>query len=217
MGQPEVAYCETITRPARADTRLVRQTGGHGQFAHVVLELEPLPSGSGFVFEDKLHGSAIPRNYVPAIEAGTRDGLLRGVIAGNPLVDIKVTLVDGSYHEVDSSDMAFRTVASMAIREAASRGAPVILEPIMRVEVVAPDEYTGDVVSELSMRRATILGMTPRGRLQAVGGHVPLATMFGYTTSLRSRTQGRGTHTMEFSQYARVSSDVAKKLTSKVA
>jgi elongation factor G len=217
VGQPEVAYCETITRSARAEARLVKQTGGHGQYAHVVLEIEPLPQGGGFVFEDRLHGTSIPRNFVPAIEAGVKDGMQRGVLANNPLVDMKVVLVDGSYHEVDSSDMAFRTAASLALRDGAMRAGPVILEPVMRVEVVAPDEYTGDVMSELNMRRAAVTGLEVRNGMQTMRAHAPLATMFGYATSLRSRTQGRGTFTMEFDHYARVSPDVARRLTEKVA
>lgn len=217
VGQPQVAYCETITRPAHAEHKLVRQTGGHGQYAHVVMELEPLPAGGGYVFEDALHGSSIPRKFVPAIEKGVRDGLQRGVLAENPLVDIKVTLVDGTYHEVDSSDMAFETAASMAIQEGAARGAPVILEPIMRLEVIAPKEYTGDVVSDLKIRRATINSLDLRGEAQVIEANAPLATMFGYASSVRSRTQGRGTFTMEFDHYASVSPDVQRMLTTKKA
>jgi len=217
VGQPQVAYCETITRPAHADHKLVRQTGGHGQYAHVVLNLEPLPAGSGFVFEDALHGSSIPRKFVPAIEKGVRESMQRGVLAENPMVDMKVTVVDGSYHEVDSSDMAFETAASMALQEGASRAAPVILEPIMKLEVLAPKEYTGDVVSDLKIRRAMIQNLDIRGEAQVVEAHAPLATMFGYASSLRSRTQGRGTFTMEFDHYQAVTPDVQRMLTTKKA
>jgi elongation factor G len=217
VGQPQVAYCETITRPAHAEHKLVRQTGGHGQYAHVVMQLEPLPAGGGYVFEDALHGSSIPRKFVPAIEKGVRDGLQRGVLAENPIVDIKVTLVDGTYHEVDSSDMAFETAASMAIQEGAAKGAPVILEPIMRLEVIAPKEYTGDVVSDLKIRRATINNLDIRGEAQVIEANAPLATMFGYASGMRSRTQGRGTFTMEFDHYASVSPDVQRMLTTKKA
>lgn len=206
VGRPQVAYCETITRPVTSVGRLVKQTGGHGQFAHVVIEMEPLESGQGFVFEDKLKGASIPRNYLPAIEAGIRDAMEKGVLAEYPVVDVKVTVVDGSYHEVDSSDMAFRTAAAMAFRQGMEKAAPVLLEPIMGVEIVAPEEFTGDIVAELNMRRANITGIEPRGNgVQTVQAQVPLATMFGYATSLRSRTQGRGTFVMEFDHYAQMS------------
>ena len=217
VGQPQVAYCETITRPVRAEYRLVRQTGGHGQFAHVILRLEPLPPGSGFVFEDGLRGASIPRKYVPSIEAGVRDGLHRGVLAENPLVDIQVTVIDGNYHEVDSSDIAFRTAASMALQEGAARAGPVILEPIMALEVIAPDEYTGDVIGDLKIRRATIESLERRGDLQYMVANAPLATMFGYASALRSRSQGRGSFTMEFHHYAPVSEVQQRLLTTKEA
>jgi elongation factor G len=215
VGEPRVAYCETLTQSAGGEYRLVRQTGGHGQFAHVILEVEPLPAGSGIVFEDALHGAAIPRKYVPAIEAGVRDALQRGVLAENPIIDVKVTVVDGNYHEVDSSDIAFRAAASMAVQDAAAKAAPVILEPIMRLEVIAPKDYTGEVVADLKIRRATITQLEPRGELQYVTAHAPLATMFGYAGSLRSRTQGRGTFVMEFDRYAPVSEAVQRMLTLK--
>ena len=217
VGEPQVAYCETITQPARGEHRLKRQTGGHGQFAHVILELEPMPTGSGFVFEDALRGTSIPRKYVSAIEAGIRDTLQRGVLAENPIIDIKVTLVDGNYHEVDSSDIAFRAAASMALQDGAAKAAPVILEPIMRLEVIAPKEYTGDVVADLKIRRATITNLEQRGGLQYVTADAPLATMFGYAGSLRSRTQGRGTFVMEFDHYAPVSETVQRMLAVKKA
>jgi elongation factor G len=217
VGEPQVAYCETITRPTRAEYRLKRQTGGHGQFAHVVLQLEPLPAGGGFVFEDALHGSSIPRNYVPAIQAGVVDALQRGILADNPVTDIRVTLRDGSYHEVDSSDMAFRAAASMAVHDGLSRAAPVILEPIMRLEVTAPTEYTGDVVADLRIRRATISSLEERDGLQYVAADAPLATMFGYASSLRSRTQGRGTFVMEFDHYQPISETIQRMLMTKKA
>ena len=217
VGEPQVAYCETITQAARGEYRLKRQTGGHGQFAHVILELEPMPTGSGFVFEDALRGTSIPRKYVSAIEAGIRDTLQRGVLAENPIIDIKVTLVDGNYHEVDSSDIAFRAAASMALQDGAAKAAPVILEPIMRLEVIAPKEYTGDVVADLKIRRVTITNLEQRGGLQYVTGDAPLATMFGYASSLRSRTQGRGTFVMEFDHYAPVSETVQRMLAVKKA
>jgi elongation factor G len=217
VGEPQVAYCETITQPARGDYRLKRQTGGHGQFAHVIVDLEPLSAGSGFVFEDALHGSSIPRKYVPAIEAGVRDALQRGALAENPIIDVKVTLVDGNYHEVDSSDIAFRAAASMAVQEGVARAAPVILEPIMHLEVIAPTEYTGDVVADLQIRRATIAKLEQRGEMQYATADAPLATMFGYAGTLRSRTQGRGTFVMEFDHYAPVSDAVQRMLSVKKA
>jgi elongation factor G len=217
VGEPQVAYCETITQPAHGEYRLKRQTGGRGQFAHVELELEPLGAGGGVVFEDALRGTSIPRKYLPAIETGVRDALQRGVLAENPIVDAKVTVVDGSYHEVDSSDLAFRTAASLAVQEALTRAAPVILEPIMRLEVTAPRDYTGDVVADLKIRRAMIANLEQRGDLQYITADAPLATMFGYAGSLRSCTQGRGSFTMEFYHYAPVSDTVQQLLTRKVA
>ena len=226
VSAPQVAYYETITRPVTCEARLKRQTGGHGQFAHVVLELEPLPSttlrtwdkGAGFVFEEKLRGMVIPRQYVPAVEAGIRDALEEGVLAKHPLVDIKATLVDGSYHEVDSSDRAFRTAAAMALRDGVSKAGPIILEPIMRLEVVAPEDYTGDVIGDLSARSGTIVGIGPRANgLHDITAQVPLAAMFGYATSLRSRTQGRGTFSMEFDHYAQVPDETAQELMKRCA
>jgi elongation factor G len=218
VSAPQVAYYETITRPVTCEARLKRQTGGHGQFAHVVLELEPLEKGSGFVFEEKLRGMVIPRQYVPAVEAGIRDGLEEGVLAKHPLVDIKATLVDGSYHEVDSSDRAFRTAAAMALRDGVSKARPIILEPIMRLEVTAPEDCTGDVIGDLSARSGTIVGIGPRANgLHDITAHVPLAAMFGYATSLRSRTQGRGTFSMEFDHYAQVPDETAQELMKRCA
>lgn len=218
VGRPQVAYCETITRSVSSVGRLVKQTGGHGQFAHVVIEMEPLEPGQGFVFEDKLRGSSIPRNYLPAIRAGIRDAMEKGILADHPVVDLKVTIVDGKYHEVDSSDMAFRAAAAMAFRAGMKKAAPVMLEPIMKIEVVAPEEFTGDIIAELNMRRASITGLEPRGsELQTVRANVPLATMFGYATSLRSSTQGRGTFVMEFAHYAPVSEKLMLTLLKKAA
>jgi elongation factor G len=168
--------------------------------------MEPLAAGIGFVFEEKLRGEAIPRTYLPSIERGIEDAMQEGVLGEYPVTDVKVTVVDGKYHEVDSSDMAFRTAAAMAFRDGMLKAAPVVLEPVMRVEVVAPEEFTGDIISELNMRRAAISGIEPRGNgAQAIKAHVPLATMFGYATSLRSHTKGRGTFVMEFDHYAPVS------------
>ena len=183
--------------------RFVRQTGGRGQFAHVVLALEPLAPGSGFVFENAIVGGAIPKEYISPVETGIKEALGSGVLAGYPMVDIKATLYDGSFHEVDSSEMAFKIAGSMALKEGAQKGRPVLLEPIMSVEVVAPEEYTGDVIGNLSSRRGAIEGMELRTEgLQSIKAKVPLSEMFGYATRLRSMTQGRGTFTMEFEHYA---------------
>jgi len=217
VGEPRVAYCETITRPYRVDYRLKRQSGGHGQFAEVELELEPLPADSGFVFEDALRGSSIPRNYLPAIEKGVRDALQCGPLTDSPVIDIKVRVVDGKYHEVDSSDLAIRVAAAKAVREGVAAAAPVVLEPIMCIEVVMPEAYTGDVMGELRMRRATISSLEGQRATKCITAEVPLATMFGYAGSLRSRTQGRGTFTMEFDHYAPVSEAVQRMLTVKKA
>lgn len=214
VGQPRVAYRETITRPVeKAEARFVRQTGGRGQFAHVVLRLEPLEPGSGFVFEDAVVGGAIPREYIKPVEMGIQEALGSGILAGYPMVDLKATLYDGSFHEVDSSEMAFKIAGSMALKEGAQRGAPVLLEPIMSVEVVAPEEYTGDVIGNLSSRRGSIEGMEMRTEgLQSIKAKVPLSEMFGYATRLRSMTQGRGTFTMEFEHYAQVNEDMAQAI-----
>ncbi len=212
VGRPQVAYYETITRPAHAEGRLVKQTGGHGQFAVVEIEIEPLPSGEGFVFENEVFGGAVPRQFIPAVERGLQDAMSQGVLGDHPLVGIKVTLVDGKSHEVDSSDMAFRTAASMALRDAVRRAGPVLLEPIMRVEVVLPEEYMGDVIGDLSARQASISGIDSRnGSGQSIQADVPLAEMFGYATSLRSRTQGRGSFVMEFDHYAPISPEVVEE------
>ena len=212
IGRPQVAYYETITRSARAEGRLVKQTGGRGQFAVVEIEIEPLPSGSGFVFENKVVGGAVPRQFVPAVQAGIQDAMAKGVLAEHPMVDIKVALVDGKAHDVDSSERAFRTAASMAMREAVSKAGPILLEPVMQLEVVVPDDHTGDVIGDLSARTATITGIEARnGSGQSIQADVPLAAMFGYATALRSRTQGRGTFVMEFDHYAPISLEVVKE------
>jgi len=215
IGRPQVAYKETITRPVRVEGRFVRQTGGRGQYGHVWLDLEPLPRGSGFVFEDRIVGGVIPKEYIPAVEAGIREAMQSGGVFGYPVVDIKAILFDGSYHEVDSSEMAFKIAASMALKEGVRRGNPVILEPIMRVEVVVPEEFTGDVIGDLNARRGRIEGMELRAGAQVIRAMVPLATMFGYATDLRSMTQGRGTYTMEFDHYAPVPESIAQELMAK--
>ena len=213
VGRPRVAYRETITRPVRAEGKFVRQTGGHGQYGHAIVELEPMEKGKGFEFEDRTRGGVIPREFISAIEKGIKEAMESGVLTGYPLVDLRAKLVDGSYHEVDSSEMAFKVAGSMALKEGAAKAGPVLLEPVMKVEVVAPDEFTGDVIGNLSARRATIDGMQPHSRgMQAIDAHAPLAEMFGYATDLRSMTQGRGTFTMEFAHYAEVPDSVAKAI-----
>jgi elongation factor G len=205
VGRPQVAYRETITRTARAEGRFVRQTGGRGQYGHVWLEVEPLPPGSGIVFEDAIVGGAVPREFIPAVEAGVREALENGVLAGFPITDIKVRLVDGSYHEVDSSELAFKIAGSIALKEAVQKAEPVLLEPIMRVDVVVPEPNTGDVIGDLNARRGQIEGLELHGPgMQIIHALVPLSEMFGYATRLRSATQGRGTFTMEFDHYQQV-------------
>jgi elongation factor G len=213
VGRPKVAYRETITQPVRSEARFVRQTGGRGQYGHVVLDLEPAEKGAGFEFENAIVGGVIPKEYIPAVEKGVREALESGVLAGYELVDIKATLVDGSYHEVDSNEMAFKVAGSMALKDGVQKGRPVLLEPMMKVEVAVPDEYTGDIVGSLSARRGQIEGMEPRGAgLQAIRALVPLGEMFGYATDLRSATKGRGTYTMEFAHYAEVPASVAQEI-----
>jgi elongation factor G len=214
VGRPQVSYREAITKPVeRAEFRYVKQTGGRGQYGHVVLELEPGEPGSGVQFENAIVGGVIPREYIGGVEKGVRQAIEAGVIAGYPITDLKVRLYDGSYHEVDSSEMAFKMAGSMALREGINKGAPVLLEPIMRVEVIAPEEFLGDIIGQLNARRGEILGMEVRpGNTQAVSSMVPLAEMFGYATDLRSATQGRGVFTMEFDHYARVAENVARAI-----
>ncbi len=213
VGRPQVAYRETITRPVQAEGRFIRQTGGRGQYGHVQLEIEPLGPGGGFKFEDRTAGGVIPKEFVPAVEQGVREAMESGVLAGYPLVDLRVALVGGSYHEVDSSEMAFKIAASMALKDGVERAGPILLEPIMKIEVVVPEEFTGDVIGDLASRRAQIEGTEPRsGGMQVIWGQVPLAEMFGYATDLRSMTKGRGTFTMEFDHYAQVPPEVMRQI-----
>ena len=213
IGKPQVAYRETITRPVKAEGRFVRQTGGRGQYGHVWLELEPLEKGKGFEFENEIIGGTIPKEYIPAVQKGVREALDSGVVAGYPVVDLRARLVDCSYHEVDSSEMAFKIAGSMALKAGVQKANPVLLEPIMKVEVVAPENFTGDVIGDLSARRAHIEGMEPRtGGVTAIRAFVPLATMFGYATDLRSMTQGRGTFTMEFDHYDQLPANIAEAI-----
>ena len=213
VGKPQVAYKETITRPARAEGKYIRQTGGRGQYGHVVLEIEPLEPGGGFEFVNKIVGGVVPKEYIPAVEAGVREAMQNGILAGYPVLDVRVSLVDGSYHEVDSSEMAFKIAGSMGFRNAALQAGLVLLEPIMKVEVVVPETYMGDVIGDINARRGRVEGMEPdTGGLQVIRALVPLAEMFGYATDLRSKTQGRGTYTMQFSHYEQVPRNIADQI-----
>ncbi|MDI6853402.1 MAG: elongation factor G [Deltaproteobacteria bacterium] len=211
VGRPQVSYRETITHEARAEGRFVRQSGGRGQYGDVWLELEPLPAGSDIVFENKIVGGVIPKEFIPAVEKGVREAAQTGIM-GFPMVDVLVRLVDGSYHEVDSSERAFHIAGSMAFKEAASRAHPVLLEPVMSLEVVTPEEFVGEVMGEINSRRGRITGMESRGNIQTIRAQVPLATMFGYATALRSATQGRATFTMQFDHYEPVSAHLAEEI-----
>jgi elongation factor G len=201
VGKPQVAYKETIRKTVEHETRFIRQTGGRGQYGHVVLRLDPVKHGEGFQFVDATKGGVIPREYIPAIEKGIKEAMESGVLAGYPVVDLKASVTFGSYHEVDSSEMAFKIAGSMAFKEGMSKASPVILEPIMSLEVVTPDEFIGDVISDINRRRGRIAGQEPRGNTQVIAATAPLAEMFGYATDLRSRSQGRATFTMQFSHY----------------
>jgi elongation factor G len=217
VGRPEVAYRETVRRKGEARGRFVRQTGGRGQYGDVEIMLEPVEAGKGFTFENKIVGGAVPREYIPAVEKGIREAMESGILAGYPVVDVQVSLLDGSYHEVDSSEMAFKIAGSMAFKEAARRAGAVILEPIMQVEVVTPEEYMGAVHGDLASRRGRIVAMEARGSSQVIRANVPLATMFGYATDLRSMTQGRATYTMQFARYEEVPASLAEEIVAKVA
>jgi elongation factor G len=214
VGRPRVAYRESITRPVeKLNFKYAKQSGGHGQYGHVVIALAPDERGSGILFENKIVGGSIPKEYIPAVEKGVREAAESGVLAGYPVVDLKVTLLDGSYHEVDSSEMAFKIAGSMAFKEGVQKGGPVLLEPMMKVEIVVPEEYLGEVIGQVNSRRGNVLGMEMRqGNAQAVRGMVPLAEMFGYATELRSATQGRGVFSMEFDHYQPVSESVAQEM-----
>jgi elongation factor G len=217
VGKPQVAYRETIRKRAEAQGRYIRQTGGRGQYGDVYLEVEPNEAGKGFEFENKIIGGAIPREYIPAVEKGIREALETGVLAGYPMVDIRVLLTDGSYHEVDSNELAFKIAGSMAFKEACRKAKPVLLEPVMNVEVVTPEEYMGAIVGDLNSRRGRIASMEARGTSQVIRASVPLGQMFGYATEMRSMTQGRATYTMQFARYEEVPPSVAEEIMAKVA
>lgn len=212
IGRPQVAYKETVRRPAQAEGRFVRQSGGRGQYGHVVLKIEPLEHGAGYEFKDAIVGGAIPKEFIPAVDTGIKEAMTNGVLAGYPVVDLKVTLCDGSYHDVDSSEIAFKIAASQAFKKAMMRGAPVLLEPIMKVEVIIPENYLGEIIGDLNSRRGRIEGMEPQAGAQVVHGFAPLSEMFGYATELRSHTQGRGSYSMEFFCYENVPGNLLEKL-----
>jgi elongation factor G len=215
VGRPQVAYRETIRRAAKGEGRFVRQSGGRGQYGHCWLEIEPLPPGEGFVFESKIVGGVIPKEYINPIESGVKEALQNGVTAGYPVVDVKAVVYDGSFHDVDSSEMAFKIAGSMAFKSAAEQAKGVLLEPVMKVEVTVPDEYMGDVIGDLNSRRGRIEGMEARGGAHSIQSVVPLAEMFGYATELRSRTQGRGTYDMHFDRYEEMPKSIAEEIITK--
>jgi elongation factor G len=215
VGKPQVAYRETITKQVEAEGRYIRQTGGRGQYGHCWLRLVPQEPGKGFEFENAIVGGVIPKEFIGPIHKGVEEAMTGGVLAGYPMVDLKVEVFDGSYHDVDSSEMAFKIAGSMGFKEGAARAAPVLLEPIMDVEVVTPEEYMGDVIGDLNSRRGKINAMNPRSGVQVIEAHVPLADMFGYATDLRSKTQGRATYTMQFAHYAQVPNSIAEAIVSK--
>jgi len=212
VGQPQVSYKETIRKAVKSEGKFVRQSGGRGQYGHCVIEIEPQEPGSGYTFENKIVGGVIPKEYIPAIDAGIQDAMQNGVLGGYQVLDVKVTLVDGSYHEVDSSEMAFRIAGSMAFKDGCRKADPVLLEPIMKVDVVIPEVYMGDVMGDITSRRGKIEGMTERSGAQVITANVPLASMFGYATELRSRTQGRGVFTMQFSHYEEVPASIQESV-----
>jgi elongation factor G len=215
VGRPQVAYRESITRPAQAQGKHVRQTGGHGQYGDVWIKVEPNERGKGFEFINAIVGGTVPKEYIKPTENGIRETLENGIIAGYPMIDVKATLYDGSYHDVDSNEMAFKTAGSLAIREATRKAGPILLEPMMLVEVTTSEEFYGDVIGDLNRRRGTILGMESRGTMYVVRGHVPLAEMFGYVNDLRSMTSGRASYSMEFAHYDPVPRTIADEIIAK--
>jgi elongation factor G len=207
-----VAYREAIQKAATAEGKYIRQSGGHGQYGHVVFDIEPLPEGKGYEFEDKIVGGVVPKEYISAVQKGLEEAIQSGTLGGYPVIGIKIALVDGSYHDVDSSEMAFKIAASIGFKEAMRKAAPALMEPIMAVEVVTPEDYVGDVIGDLSSRRGRIDGMDMRANARVVRAFVPLASMFGYSTDLRSKTSGRANYTMQFDHYEPTPADVAEKV-----
>ena len=216
VGKPQVAYKETIRKKVTAEGKFIRQSGGKGQFGHVWIELEPNEKGKGYEFENAIVGGSIPKEFVKPVSEGIKEAMRNGVLAGYPVEDLKVKLFDGSYHDVDSSEMAFKIAGSMAFKEGAKKASPVILEPIVEVEVVTPEEYMGDVMGDLNSRRGKIEGLAPRKDAQVIHAKVPLSEMFGYATSLRSMTQGRAIYTMQFSHYDEVPNSISDQIIEKV-
>jgi len=215
VGNPQVAYRETIRKAVKSEGKFIRQSGGKGQYGHCWLEITPLEMGAGFTFENKVVGGAIPKEYIAPIEAGVKEAMESGVVAGYPMVDIGVTVYDGSYHEVDSSEMAFKIAGSMGFKAGAEKASPVLLEPYMKVDITVPEEYMGDVIGDVNSRRGRIEGMEARNGAQVIHSFVPLASMFGYATDLRSKTQGRGTYTMQVDHYEEVPKSIADEIVSK--
>ena len=215
VGAPMVSYRETFKTPAKVQGKFSRQSGGRGQYGDVHIEFTPNEVGAGFEFENAIVGGVVPREYIPSVEAGLKDAMENGVLAGYPLIDVKAKLYDGSYHDVDSSEMAFKIAASLALKEAAKVADPVILEPMMKVEILMPEEYMGDIMGDVTARRGRVDGMEPRGNAQMVRAFVPLSEMFGYATSLRSNTQGRGTYTMYFDHYEEVPKSISEEIIKK--
>jgi elongation factor G len=212
VGKPQVAYKETITQKVTVEGRFIKQVGGHGQYGHVWIELTPGERGSGFQFKDRLRGATIPKEYVPSVEDGIREAMDSGVVAGYPLVDISAVLFDGSYHDVDSSDMAFKMAGSIALKEGARKAKPVLLEPIMKLEVVTPEQFLGDIIGDLSARRAQIEGVESRDELRVIHCSVPMAEVFGYITQLRSLSQGRAIHSLEFDHYQELPASLTEQV-----
>jgi elongation factor G len=217
VGRPQVAYRETIRKRAeKVVGRFVRQSGGRGQYGHCVINIEPNEPGGGYQFESKIMGGAIPREYIPAVDQGIQEAMTTGILAGYPMVDVKIELTDGTYHDVDSSELAFKIAGSLALKEGARRAQPVLLEPMSAVEVVTPAEFMGDVMGDLSSRRGHVHGMEQRGNAHVITATVPLSTMFGYATDLRSMSQGRATYTMQFEHYAEVPASIAAEIVARV-
>jgi len=216
VGKPQVAYKETFTRPSEGEGRYIKQTGGRGQYGHAKIKLVPREAGQGFEFVNNVIGGSIPREFIKPIEEGIKEALTTGVLAGYPVDDVGVELYDGSYHDVDSNEMAFKIAGSMAFKDAAQKAKPVLLEPVMRVEVVVPEEFMGDIIGDLNSRRGHIQSMDARGGTQIITALVPLSTMFGYSTDLRSRTQGRATYSMQFEKYAEAPRNVSEEVVARV-
>jgi elongation factor G len=215
VGNPQVAYRESISQPSDIDSKFVRQSGGKGQYGHVKVRFEPMEQGAGFEFVNATVGGTVPKEYVPAVEQGIREAMETGVVAGYPVVDLKATLYDGSFHEVDSSEMAFKIAASMALKDGVRKGRPQILEPIMKVEVTVPEDFMGTVLGDLNSRRGRVEGMDARGNAQVIRAHVPLSNMFGYATDLRSMTSGRAAYSMEFDHYEPLPNNLAEEVMKK--